>query len=726
MLNLITLKLNHMKKIIVLISSFLLVFNMNASHISEGEIWYEHISGNSYELHLRLYRDCQGIGLGTSQTISISSINGAVTNSASLSQTSAQMLYSCNITTCTNPSSSTKGFMVHEYSGTVNLPSSQTDWIFSFSTCCRVPSLNLSGGQGTYVYASLDNSSIPFNNSVVSPYALSLYYPINVASSISFAGTEIDGDSLDFRLVPVRTGNGNNANYILPYSATTPFTNSSLSLNSQTGVMSFTPTMVGTAFIGVEIREFRNGNLISSLIRDYQLQFIGATVSNSVPDVSGVNNTIAFTANVNSCGNSSMNFTINSTDADAADSTILLGLALPAGANFTTSVAQNEIGTFSWAVTQADVRAQPYLLVVEVRDNNCGVSQEVYQLYVNNCNTDSVWAGDANADFTCDNFDVLNVGIANNTSGALRPAATSMWQAEWCPNWTNNFISNINYKHADCNGDGTVNSSDLAAITANYGLVHQKNNQIGQYKTLGLPDLYCDVANVQANKGSTLTLPIMLGTPGSEINNFYGISATVELLNAQTSAPISVTKNVSWIGNATNSFEFEKSLAATKTAFTFVRNNQQNLMSQQGQIGEITFPIDANSATGSKVIIQFSDIKMIQKNGEEITDYNVMADTMEILAPSSVNDYENRFAASVYPNPNQGQFMLSLQVEKAAIFTMALYDAAGRKVGEDLVQKTLSQGKHHLDLNINDKALGHYFLEIKTEEGKKMIPIQKW
>ena len=111
--------------------------------------------------------------------------------------------------------------------------------------------------------------------------------------------------------------------------------------------------------------------------------------------------------------------------------------------------------------------------------------------------------------------------------------------------------------------------------------------------------------NVQAHKGSTVTIPVMLGSTGSLMNDFYGIAAKVELLNAQTSAPISVSKNTSWIGNASNSFSFEKSLAQNKVAFTFVRNDQQNVTAQQGQIGEITFPIDMASVVGSEVTVQF-------------------------------------------------------------------------------------------------------------------------
>lgn len=713
-----------MKKILTFIGLMAFCFSAQASHVAAAEVYYEHVTANDYIIHLRIYRDCTGVGLGTTQSVAVKSANASVNTTATLTQTSAQNLYTCTPNTCTNPTSPITGYMVHEYSGTYTLPSAQSDWIFSYSNCCRNPNGNVPSS-GIYVHTTLDNLNTPFNNGPQSPYAPTLYYGVNISNTVSFAVLETDGDSLDYRLVPV-LDNGTPLTYTAPHTPTNPFPNSALSLNAQTGDFTFTPTTIGQYFIGVEIREYRNGVQISSTLRDMQFSFIFISGSNAQPDLSGVNNTLATTISVNACGAAVMNFTINSTDANPLDSTSILPLTVPTGATFTTNTAQNQIGTFSWPVTTADVRAQPYILVLEVRDNNCGVQHKVYQLYVNNCNTDSVWAGDANADFTCNNYDILNIGIANNVTGPLRIGATTNWQAEWCANWTNNFISNINQKHADCNGDGVVNSSDLAAVAANYNLVHTKTNKIGSYKTLGLPDLYCDMTNVLAHKGSTVSIPVMLGTSSSLVNDFYGISATVELLNAQTSAPIGVSKNVSWIGNASNSFSFDRNLAANKSAFTFVRNNQTNLNGQHGQIGEISFPIDASSVTGSKVIVQFSDIKMIKNNGEEIFDYNVIQDTTTILQPNSVSEFDKNNTVNIYPNPTKSTVTINVKTDKLQEYKMALYDMVGRIVDANVYSGNLTAVEHTIPLDLSNRAQGEYLLEIRTELGKKIIPIQKW
>ncbi len=720
-----------MKKLILLILAVFTIQISHASHIASVEISYEHVTLNDYIVHLKIYRDCNGVGLGTTAFVQINSAINNNTFSATLNQTSTSQLYTCFGGTCANPNPFLGPiFQVAEYSGTVTLPYAATDWRFSYSSCCRAP--NQTGPTASAGgYAMLDNSTVPFNNSTRTPYNIYTYYFVNQAHTINFGAMETDGDSLDHRLTTALNGVNPSTNYNAPLTplnpiTTTPATPAAFTMNAQTGLLSFTPTSIGTYIVAIETREYRNGVQIASSIRDYQISIISATSPNAFPDLSGINNTTATTTSVAACANASMNFTINSSDPDPTDSTEIILISKPAGSNFVSNTAQNQVGTFSWAVTQADVQAQPHYLVLEVRDNNCGVRHEVIELYVNNCNTDSVWAGDTDVDFTCDNYDVLNIGIANGSTGNVRAGATTNWQAEWCLNWANSFVSSMNYKHADCNGDGTVNAADLAAISANYGLVHNKTNQVGVYKTLGLPDLYCDVNNVQANKGSTVSIPIMLGTTGSLMNDFYGISATVELLNAQTSAPIAVSKNFSWIGNTINSFDFEKNLATNKSAFTFVRNDQQNLTAQQGQIGEISFPIDMTSVTGSKVIVQFSDIKMIKNSGEEITDYNVLADTIEILAPNSVNEFDQKNLIQVYPNPTLGKTTIGINTTVPQDYSIGLYDLVGRAVNKDVFNGKLKAGEHGIDMDMTGMAKGQYLLEIVTELGKKMIPVQKW
>ncbi len=723
-----------MKKILLFLMALLCFQTSFASHGTAAEIWYEHDTLNTYTVHYRLYNQCQSIPVPQTMDLYYKSTSLAVApQMATLTLNNSYVYNTCAVNACISPISPLIGFNIGEYSATVTLSGPASDWYFYVYWLSRSNTSNLAPttftGNFIYVDATLDNLNVPFNNSVEAFAPIDLVQFFNTQSTLNLPMIDADGDSIAINFVNPKSGGANGVPMNIPfhpsYSATNPFNSTPAPLlNAANGDLTLNTAALGGYATALQFDEYRNGVLIASTIRDY-LFFYNPTVSNSAPSLSGINNTTNYVTSIDVCPSASLNFTINSSDPDLGDSTFINQVYIPAGATFTINTAQNQVGTFNWTPTQADVRSQPYVISFNVRDDSCAHQSFGYQIYVNNCNPDSVWAGDANADFTCDNYDVLNIGIANGQTGALRPGATTNWQAEWCPNWTNSFASNINYKHADCNGDGTINNADLAAITANYGMIHQKMNQVGQYKTLGLPDLYCDVQSVQAYKGSTVTIPVMLGTIGSEMNDFYGISATVELLNAQTSVPIAVSKNVSWIGNATNSFDFEKSLASNKSAFTFVRNNQQNLANQQGQIGEISFPIDAVSITGSKVIVQFSDIKMIKNNGEEITDYNVLSDTLEILAPNSVNEFDQKNLIQVYPNPILNKTSIRINTTLSQDYNISLYDLVGRAVNKDVFKGRLTAGEHVIELDMVGAASGQYILEIKSNLGGAVLPLQK-
>lgn len=99
------------------------------------------------------------------------------------------------------------------------------------------------------------------------------------------AATDADGDSLVYSLCAPFDGasSGNPASiatpppyspvaFVLPYSATNPLpANPAFAINSQTGLITGTPTMIGTYVIGVCVSEYRNGVLLNTLRRDFSI-----------------------------------------------------------------------------------------------------------------------------------------------------------------------------------------------------------------------------------------------------------------------------------------------------------------------------------------------------------------------------------------------------------------------------------------------------------------------
>jgi alpha-tubulin suppressor-like RCC1 family protein len=87
-----------------------------------------------------------------------------------------------------------------------------------------------------------------------------------------------------------------------------------------------------------------------------------------------------------------------------------------------------------------------------------------------------VWPGDANADGTVNMLDWLAMGLAYNATGTARTDQGIDYNAKQVTDFATSFngslFAGINHKHADCNGNGTVNIADSTAIVQNFGLVH--------------------------------------------------------------------------------------------------------------------------------------------------------------------------------------------------------------------------------------------------------------
>ena len=81
----------------------------------------------------------------------------------------------------------------------------------------------------------------------------------------------------------------------------------------------------------------------------------------------------------------------------------------------------------------------------------------------------SVWPGDANQDNIVNFVDLLNIGVAFGNKGPARNDRTGIWQLTPAADWSQRFATGQNFKHADANGDGSVDEEDIKILKSNYG-----------------------------------------------------------------------------------------------------------------------------------------------------------------------------------------------------------------------------------------------------------------
>jgi len=360
----------------------------------------------------------------------------------------------------------------------------------------------------------------------------------------------------------------------------------------------------------------------------------------------------------------------------------------------------------------SDVSSQPYIFTIEVRDDQCdyyGTQTYAYKIFVNGCNTNEVWPGDANSDGTANLYDLLAVGIAFNDNGPVRPSANLIWTAQPCPNWTNSFLSGINHKHADTDGDGNVNFSDTTAIFQNYGLNHPLRTS--PVTTFNTADLLVTANYDTIGTQMAVNFDISLDSP---VDSIYGLAFRLFLDPSLVDlATTSITYNNSIFGtNGVDMVKIDK--LAGPTGFVDIaltRINQQNITGS-GALARVTIVTTDNVSGKMTLNVEPFDIEAITAYGFPLSVTSI-GDNV-VIDPNFVGINEDIFGQmiSIHPVPATEVLHFSFSGSEM-VQSIKFYDLNGKEV---LVADNPSS---KLSIDISSIAGGVYYM--KTAIGETTI-----
>ncbi|MFZ1685929.1 MAG: PKD domain-containing protein [Flavobacteriales bacterium] len=451
-----------------------------ATHISGGEIYWECLGNNQYEITLIIYRDCFGVQLDNNFDVNFESPCGTFTRNVN-TPNGVELSQLCDLqlpnSTCNG--GNLPGIEQYSYSVIVTLPPCNA-WTISWSLANRnaaIANLQSPNNVQMYVQAVMDNSGgqcedSPQFTSIASPYVC-LNYPV----TYSLGAFDPEGDSLTYTLIGAMDSAGVPISYVPPYTYNQPMTG--LTLDPQTGLISFTPTLAGNWVVVIEVNSYDSlGNWLGSVMRD--MQFVVYPCSNVPPDpTTGVIGNVSGAAvqtgpnaiQVCESGNICFDFVISDANANnILDAVSNVQQSLP-GATFSFTGTNPITCTVCWTGSPGTSGFYPFIVTVD--DGACPIP--AFQIYVYEVTViDGIFIAAASTDESC-------VGMNDGSVSVDVIEGTAPFQYNWSSLPQNSDSINVGqgtYSVVVSDGNGCVSAPATVIVNTTQPPVANAGNNL--------------------------------------------------------------------------------------------------------------------------------------------------------------------------------------------------------------------------------------------------------
>ncbi|MDH4473365.1 MAG: gliding motility-associated C-terminal domain-containing protein [Fluviicola sp.] len=304
---------NYFNLFLFALTTCMFSLSAKATHIVGGEIYYDSLGNNQYKITFEIYRDC---GPGNSDfdnplQYRIFYGNGALWSDFSVDISSRNILPVVYDDPCVTPPND---ICIERaiYIDTVTLPFDVGGYFITYQRCCwanNIDNITNPGDNGITLTTFVPGSAL---TNVHNQGARFVNYPPlvlcnNNTLTFDHSAFDPDGDSLAYEVIaPFSGGSSLDANPLETappysdviweptYSALVPFgAGSSVTIDPVTGMMDFSPNLIGTYVAGVAVKEYRNGVLINTKTRTFGYRVVACEVEIPVEvDVTGTANLI--------------------------------------------------------------------------------------------------------------------------------------------------------------------------------------------------------------------------------------------------------------------------------------------------------------------------------------------------------------------------------------------------------------------------------------------------
>lgn len=288
---------------------------------------------------------------------------------------------------------------------------------------------------------------------------------------------------------------------------------------------------------------------------------------------------------------------------------------------------------------------------------NHNIPNKISHLMLQKPLPDLVYPGDANHNKIVNMEDIFPIGIHYNDFVDFRDVISTSWIGQNAFDATDTLANGVNIKHADCNGDGTIDNIDIDdAVLGNYFYTH--NSEKSTQSTCNFPLFFRFTTNYK--EGDSVAIQIGLDMNNNLSQNVYGIKFTIEFDSTYVVNNTMRTAAINdWFGIENNNFLLKQKndYAANKIDVGIVGIDKLNrtgggvLVNALWTMEDEVIPITAPSGT---MLLKITDVKIIDFAENEVDACGV--DTFMVVYDKTVgitNRTENK-VLDIHPNPSKG------------------------------------------------------------------------
>ncbi|HMQ47577.1 MAG TPA: cohesin domain-containing protein [Saprospiraceae bacterium] len=271
-----------------------------------------------------------------------------------------------------------------------------------------------------------------------------------------------------------------------------------------------------------------------------------------------------------------------------------------------------------------------------------------------------VWPGDTDTDQVVSHFDLLNIGLGYGLTGVPRATSSIAWDAQFSDNWGQNTpVSLVDYKHADTNGDGQINTADTLAIHQNWDLtVNLVDNPEGLSNTPPTRNagalIYVEPHAVIP--GESAIFNIVMESTEAQMEPVYGLAFSIVYDTAAVEAGTAYpTFGESWLGEWNdNLISMSKEYYQQGRLDIAVTRTDGENVAGEGIIGQLHITIQdvifMRTTSEYPLLFNIENLRLIN-NLEEYLAISSEGTTAIVDIPNALKQPNTDLGIEVFPNP---------------------------------------------------------------------------